>query len=92
MRLARGHYASLDPQLLGLKSSTLPPSHCVSLCCLKKMQCSFINPVMSYGIADISFAARFVLFNFFTANNVDPASSSSSFEPCHKAAAIINVA
>ena len=52
MRLARGHYASLDPQLIGLKSSTLPPSHCVPLCCLKKMQCSFINPVMAYGIAN----------------------------------------
>ena len=50
------------PQLLGLKSSTLPQSHCVPLCCLKKMQCSFINPVMSYGIASCFF---FFFFFFF---------------------------
>ena len=85
----RGHNASLDPQLLGLKSSTLPPSHCAPfavcgpatprsqvkhstteplrpLCCLKKMQCSFITPVMPYGIA-----------SYFTATYVDPASSGS---------------
>ena len=36
------------------------------LCCLKKMQCSFITPVMPYGIA-----------SYFTATYVDPASSGS---------------
>ena len=41
------------------------------------------------GLLVISFAAFF--FVFFTANYVDPASSGSSFEPCHKIAAI-NVA
>ena len=79
MRLARGHNVSLDPQLLGLKSSTLPPSHFAPFCCLKKMQCSFINTV------------NVVFCFFFTANYVDPASSGSSFEACHKIAAI-NVA
>ena len=69
MRLARGHNASLDPQLLGLKSSTLPPSYCALLCCLREMQCSFINPVMLdkivyTGLLVISFAAWF-FFGFF---------------------------
>ena len=70
MRLARGHNASLDPQLLGLKSSTLPPSYCAPLCCLREMQCSFINPVMLdkivyTGLLVISFAACF-FFAFFS--------------------------
>ena len=86
MCLVRGHNASLDPQLLGLKSSTLPPSHCA----LKKMQCSFITPVMPYGIASYFVCCMF-FFLFFTANYVDPAFSRSLFEPCHKIAAI-NVA
>ena len=63
-----------------------------------KMQCSFINTVMRErivytGLLVISFAACFFggFLGFFTANYVDPASSGSSFEPCHKTAAI-NVA
>ena len=72
--------------------ATAPP-----FCCLKKMQCSFINTVMRdkmvyKGLLVISFAACFFVFwVFFTANYVDPASSGSSFEPCNKIAAI-NVA
>ena len=42
------------------------------------------------GLLVISFAVFFFFF-FFTANYVDAASSGSSFEPCHKIAAI-NVA
>ena len=37
-------------------------------------------------------SCMFFCFVFFTANNVVPVSSGSSFEPCHKIAAIINVA
>ena len=60
MRLARGHYASLDPQLLGLKSnSTTEPLRPALLNLL-------INPVMSYGIASyFPFAACFFFFFFF---------------------------
>ena len=42
------------------------------------------------GLLVISFAACLSVLLFFTANYVDPASSGSSFEPCHKIA--INVA
>ena len=47
-----------------VKTSTTEPLR--PLCCLKKMQCSFITPVMPYGIA-----------SYFTATYVDPASSGS---------------
>ena len=84
--------SSVSNQALYHRATTHPPP---PPCCLKKMQCSFINPVMPdkivhMGLLVISFAACF-LFVFFTANYVDPASSGSSFEPCHKIAAI-NVA
>ena len=62
MCLAQGHNASLGPQLLGLKSSTLPPS---PLCYLKKMQCSFITPVMPYGIASYFVCCMFFFLFFF---------------------------
>ena len=47
------------------------------------------DKIVHMGLLVISFAACFLFF--FTANYVDPASSGSSFEPCHKIAAI-NVA
>ena len=70
MRLARGHNASSDPQFLGLKSSTLPPSHCAPLLLFEENDCSFINTVMRdkivyTGLLVISFAACFFLFYFF---------------------------
>ena len=84
--------SSVSSQALNHRA-TAPP-----FCCLKKMQCSFFNTVMrdkiAYtGLLVISFAACFFVFfaGFFTANYVDPASSGSSFELCHKIAAI-NVA
>ena len=74
-----------------VKHSTIEPLR--PFCCLKKMQWSFITPDNHTGLLVISFAACFFFFFFFlllfTANYVDPASSGSSFEPCHKIAAII---
>ena len=48
------------------------------------------DKIVHMGLLVISFAACFFVC-FFTANYVGPASSGSSFEPCHKIAAI-NVA
>ena len=83
----RGHNASLDPQLLGLKSSTLPPSHCVPLL-FEENAMQFYYPSYQWlchtGLLVISFAACFFFFFFFfffvfffTATYVDPASASS---------------
>ena len=63
----RGHNASLDPQLLGLKSSTLPPSHCVPLL-FEENAMQFYYPSYQWlchtGLLVISFAACFFFFFF----------------------------
>ena len=79
-----------------VKHSTTEPLRPPPLCCLKKMQCNTVmrDKIVYTELLVISFAACFFCFFFvcfFTANHVDPASSGSSFEPCHKIAAI-NVA
>ena len=96
MRLARGHNASLDQQLLGLKSSTLPPSHCAPFAVLRKCNVVLLTQLCRIKLFIRNcylFRLLHFFYFFFTANYVDPASSGSSFaiEPCYKIAAI-NVA
>ena len=91
---ARTRDSSVSSQALYHRATAPPP-----LCCLKKMQCNTVmrDKIVYTGLLVFSFAACFLclffffVFFFFTANYVDPASSGSSFEPCHKIAAI-NVA
>ena len=88
---ARTRDSSVSSQALYYRATAPPP-----ICCLKKMQCNTVmrDKIVYTGLLVISFAVCFFFFLcvcFFTANYVDPASSGSSFEPCHKIAAI-NVA
>ena len=61
----RGHNASLDPQLLGLKSSTLPPSHCAPFAVWRKCNAVLLPQLCHTGLLVISFAACFFFFFFF---------------------------
>ena len=66
MRLARGHNASSDPRLLGLKSSTLPPSHCAPTPLLFEENAMYTvmrDKIVYTELLVISFAACF--FGFF---------------------------
>ena len=65
---ARGHSASLDPQLLGLKSSTLLPSHCAPFAVWRKCNVVLLTQLCHTGLLVISFAACF--FSFFLQQNM----------------------
>ena len=62
----RGHNASLDPQLLGLKSSTLPPSHCAPFAVWRKCNAVLLSQLCHTGLLVISFAACFFFFFSFS--------------------------
>ena len=72
---------SVSSQALYHRATAPPPPFDVE----RKCNVVLLTQLCHTGSLVISFAACFFfLFCFFTANNVDPASSGSSFEPCHK--------